>query len=104
MELSDLGRLERKVDAIATKLEALNVSMAGMMPRAEVDAEIAKRVSQEVYGADQRATNERLIRLESSPARLLAWISGGVGCLGVVLALASLIFFVLEFTLAHYKP
>lgn len=104
MDVSNLGRLEGKVDSIAAKLEALNVSVAGMMPRSEVDAEIAKRISQEVYTADQRATNERLIRLESSPARLLGWVSGGIGCMGVLLSVASLAFFILEFTLTHYKP
>lgn len=102
--MASIDRLESKIDGLAGEVQGVKVLLAAMMPRAEVDAEIARRVSIEVYSADQRATNERLIRLESSPARLLGWVSGGVGCLGVLLSMASLLFFVLEFTLTHYKP
>ena len=102
--MAESGAIERKLDALAAEVQEVKVLVAGMMPRAEVDAEIARRVAQDVYMADQRATNERLIRLESSPTRLLGWVSGGVGCLGVLLSMASLVFFILEFTLTHYKP
>ena len=98
------SRIEDKLDALTEEVQEVKVLVAGMMPRAEVDAEIGRRVSLEVYTADQRATNERLIRLESSPTRLLAWVSGGVGCLGVALSVAMLLFYVATFVLTHYKP
>lgn len=98
------SRIEDKLDALTEEVQEVKVLVAGMMPRAEVDAEIGRRVSLEVYTADQRATNERLIRLESSPTRLLAWVSGGVGCLGVALSVVMLLFYVTTFILTHYKP
>lgn len=98
------SRIEDKLDALTNEVQEVKLLVAGMMPRAEVDAEIGKRVSLEVYTADQRATNERLIRLESSPTRLLAWVSGGVGCLGVALSILMLLFYVATFILTHYKP
>lgn len=98
------SRIEDKLDALTEEVQEVKVLVASMMPRAEVDAEIGRRVSVEVYTADQRATNERLIRLESSPTRLLAWVSGGVGCLGVALSITMLLFYVATFALTHYKP
>lgn len=98
------SRIEDKLDALTEEVQEVKVLVASMMPRAEVDAEIGRRVSVEVYSADQRATNERLIRLESSPTRLLAWVSGGVGCLGVLMSVAMLLFYVVTFVLTHYKP
>lgn len=99
---ANFGRLESKVDGIAAKLESLNVSVASMMPRSEVDAEIARRVALDVYTADQRATNERLIRLESSPMRFLAWASAAVGCLGVIMSAVAIIVGVLEYVVTHH--
>lgn len=98
------GRLESKIDRLADEVQEVKVLVASMMPRAEVDAEIGKRVSTETYLSDQRATNERLIRLESSPTRLLAWVSGGIGCLGVLVSFLSAIAFIVEFALTHYRP
>lgn len=102
--MASFDRLEGKIDGLADEVQEVKVLLAAMMPRAEVDAELARRVALEVYSSDQRATNERLIRLEASPARLLAWLSGGVGCMGVLLSMAALAFVVLEFTLNHYRP
>jgi uncharacterized membrane protein YukC len=104
MATMENGRLEGKIDRLADEVQEVKVLVASMMPRAEVDAEIGRRVSVETYTSDQRATNERLIRLESSPTRLLAWVSGGVGCLGVALSVAMLLFYVTTFVLIHYKP
>lgn len=98
------SRIETKLDDLAAEVQEVKVLVAGMMPRAEVDGELARRVSTDTYIADQRSTNERLIRLESSPTRLLAWVSGGVGCLGVLLSVAMLLFYVATFVLTHYKP
>lgn len=95
-------RLEGKIDSISNKMETLTATVAGMMPRSEVDAEIARRVSAETYASDQRATNERLIRLESSPMRFLAWASAGVGCLGILMSFIAIIAGVLEYALTHH--
>lgn len=102
--MADANRIESKLDALANELQEVKVLVASMMPRAEVDAEIARRVSLEVYTADQRATHERLIRLEASPARFLSWLGGGIGCLGVLVSMGSVATIVLEFILTHYKP
>lgn len=102
--MANFDRLEGKIDGMAGEIQAVKVLVASMMPRAEVDAEIARRVSLEVYTADQRATNERLIRLESSPMRFLAWLGAGVGCLGTFISITSVCIFVLEFVLTHYRP
>lgn len=97
-------RLETKIDSLSNKMEMLTATVASMMPRSEVDAEIARRVSAETYASDQRATNERLLRLEASPARLLSWLGAGVGCLGTLISMTSVTIFILEFVLTHYKP
>ena len=101
---ANLDRLEGKVDAVASKLERISESVAAMMPRSEVDAEIARRVSADLYAADQRAINERLMRLEASPQRLLGWVGAGIGCLGTFISLSMGGLFILEFILTHYKP
>lgn len=101
-EGSGFGRLEGKVDSIAAKLETLNTTVASMMPRSEIDAEIGRRVSTEVYTADQKATNERLIRLESSPMKTLAYVSAASGCLGVAMAFVAILAGVVEFAVLHH--
>ena len=95
-------RLEGKIDSLSNKMETLTATVAGMMPRSEVDAEIGRRVSTETYASDQRATNERLIRLESSPMRFLAWASVGGGCLSVLMSGIAIIVGVLEYVLMHH--
>ncbi len=109
---SEIQRLEGKLDAFAADLSkqmgGLAVDMAqlksSVMQRPEIEAADARRVALDTYASDQRATNERLIRLESSPTRLLAWVSGGIGCLGVIVSITSVAVFILEFVLTHYKP
>ena len=102
--MADINRLETKIDALSVKVESVNVMVAGMMPRAEVDAEIARRVSVETYASDQREIAARLNRLEASPMRLLSWLGAGVGCLGTLISVVSVAFFILSFILTHYKP
>lgn len=102
--MADFDRLESKIDGLGVKVEAINVLVASMMPRSEVTEIAGKRVLQETYASDQREVSARLSRLESSPVRLLGWLSGGVGCLGVLLSMSSLAFVVLEYVLTHYKP
>lgn len=101
-EGSNFGRLEGKVDSIAAKLETLNTTVASMMPRAEVDSEIGRRVSLEVYTADQRATNERLLRLEGSPMKFLAWFAAGTGCLSVIMTAIAIMVGVIEYVVLHH--
>lgn len=84
--MADINRLESKIDALAVKVENVNVMVAGMMPRAEVDAEIARRVSLEAYASDQREVAARLNRLEASPMKFLAYLGAVSGCLGVLSA------------------
>lgn len=84
--MADINRLESKIDALSVKVENVNVMVAGMMPRAEVDAEIARRVSLEAYASDQREVAARLNRLEASPMKFLAYLGAVSGCLGVLSA------------------
>lgn len=103
-----IDRLEHKIDGLSNELQGVKIMLAAMMPRAEVDSELGRRVSLEVYTSDQRATNERLMRLESSPAKLLAWLGAATGCLGVLLAggfgVLSVLGGLALFVLTHYKP
>lgn len=99
-----MQRLEAKIDSLASELQAVKVLVAAMMPRAEVDAELARRVSQEVYTADQRATHERLLRLESGPQKLIAWLAVGVAVFGAIISGLTLAAGIAAFILTHYKP
>lgn len=105
---ANLVRLESKVDAVAGEVQEVKVLVASMMPRAEVDGELARRVSLEAYVSDQREITSRLIRLESSPQRLVVWLGVGVGCLSLIITatigILGMIGGVLMFVLTHYKP
>lgn len=101
MATTSIDRLEGKIDTLSGEIGEVKLLVAGMMPRAEVDAEIARRVSNEAYVSDQREVNARLTRLESSGTRLLAWVSGGVGCLGVAISVTTLLFYVVTFYITH---
>lgn len=105
---ANLVRLEGKVDGIAGELQEVKVLVASMMPRAEVDGELRGRVSLEAYVSDQREITSRLIRLESSPQRLVVWLGVGVGCLSLIitatLGILGMLGGVLVFVLTHYKP
>ncbi len=103
-DMADFERLEGKIDGLAGEVQSVKVLVASMMPRAEVEAVAARRVSLDTYASDQREVAARLTRLEASPTRLLGWIGAGVGCLGTLVSIASVSFFVLEFVLTHYKP
>lgn len=98
------SRLESKIDGLREEVQSVRVLVASMMPRAEVEAADARRVAVESYVSDQREVNARLMRLEASPTRFLAWLSGGIGCLGVLVSVTSVSVFILEFILTHYKP
>lgn len=104
MAQPDESRLETKIDDLRTEVQAVRLLVASMMPRAEVEAADSRRVAVELYTSDQREVSARLTRLEASPTRMLAYASGGVGCLGVLVSVASVAVFILEFVLTHYKP
>lgn len=91
-----------KLDGIAKEVGEIRVLIAGMMPRAEVDGELARRVSLEAYTSDRQSLLDRLAKLEASPMKLLAWISVGTGCLSVMIAVAVGAAGILEFALTHH--
>lgn len=88
-----------KLDRLLEKQTHLEVSMgelrASMMPRAEIDMEIEKRVSITSYLSDKTAIENRLKNLEDAPSS--AWvragilISGGIGCLGLLVTTVSIL-------------
>ena len=98
------AELERKIDEIAREVGEVKVLVAGMMPRAEVDGELARRVSLEVYTADQRATHERLLRLEASPMRVISYFGVASGCLGVLVSALMAMLYIAGVVIVHYKP
>lgn len=104
--MADIGRLEGKIDNLAVKVENVNVMVAGMMPRAEVDGELARRVSTEAYTSDQREVNSRLTRLEASPMKLLAYLGAISGCLGVLstllLGIIGITVGIVEYIVTHH--
>ena len=98
------GALEPKIDAIAREVAEVKVLVAGMMPRAEVDAEIGKRVLQETYTSDQVAMKERLMRLEASPMRVVSYLGAASGCLGVLVSALMAMLYIAGIVIVHYKP
>jgi hypothetical protein len=98
------GELERKIDEIAREVGEVKVLVAGMMPRAEVDAEIGKRVLHETYTSDQRQVIERLARLEASPMRTISYLGAASGCLGVLVSMVMAALYIAAIVIAHYKP
>jgi hypothetical protein len=72
-----------------------------MVPRAEIEADMNRRITQDVYQADKQGMLDRLIRLETSPQRMLGWIGAVVGCLGVVIAGAGFTFSVAIYLITH---
>lgn len=96
------GGLEGKIDGIAREVGEIRVLVAGMMPRAEVDGELARRVSIDAYASDQGQVKDRLTKLENSPQRLLAWVSAGVGCFGVAMSAVAIIVGIVEYVVMHH--
>lgn len=94
---------EQKLDRLLEKQTHLEVTMseirASIMPRAEIDQEIEKRVPLTIYTSDKLGFEERFKRLEDAPsatwARAGILISGGIGCLGLLLSGVSILVAVL---------
>lgn len=109
---SEIQRLEGKLETFGASLGAqmteLTVKVAqlqsSVMQRHEIEEADARRVAVETYASDQREVTARLTRLEASPTRMIGYIGGATGCLGVLMSMAMGGFFILEFVLTHYKP
>jgi anti-sigma-K factor RskA len=88
-----------KIDRMIEKQTALEVAIgelrASIMPRHEIDAEIEKRVPLTTYASDRLNFEERFKRLEEAPsatwARAGILISGGIGCLSLLVASTSIL-------------
>jgi len=96
---SSIQKLERRIDTLDEKMDAkfdeltrLALRIEGnMMPRAEVYAEDAKRVSTEAYSVAHQALLDRVTRLESGPQRLLGYIGAATGCLSAAIVLLGIV-------------
>lgn len=98
------GGVREQLNGIAKEVGEIRVLVAGMMPRAEIDGELARRVSMDAYLSDQGQVKDRLTKLEASPQRLLAWVGVGGGCLGVMISGLMAIFYIVGYALMHFKP
>lgn len=89
---SKLDRLLEKQTRLEVSIESLRGSI---MPRAEIDQEIEKRVPLTTYASDKANYEERFKRLEDAPsatwARAGILISGGIGCFGVLLSAVGIL-------------
>jgi hypothetical protein len=74
---------------------------SSMVTRAEIEADMNKRVTLDVYTADKQGMLDRLIRLENNPQKMIAWISAGVGCFGIIIAAAGFLFSLIAFLINH---
>lgn len=98
--------LADKIDNMAGGLQKLEVAFAklemSITPRHEIVQEVEKRVPMSVYLADQKASIERITKLEAAPTstwnRASILVSAGVGCLALVLTAVSILVSVLVAT------
>lgn len=90
--------LEDKLDRLLEKQNHLEIAFEGLrasiMPRAEIDNEMEKRVPLTIYASDKLSFEERFKRLEDAPSatwsRAGILISGGIGCAGLLLSAVSI--------------
>lgn len=88
-----------KLDRMLEKQTHLEVSIEGLrasiMPRAEIDMEIEKRVSVSSYLSDKNNIENRLKNLEDAPSttwsRAGVLISSGIGCLGLIVSAVAIL-------------
>src|SRR5690242_6848247 len=94
-EPTDMQTIEGRIVGIERKLDTLNTSVlmlqGSIMQRSEVYAEDAKRVSTERFDGEMAGVRDRLIRLESGPQKMLAWVGIGTGCLSVIIAAVAVL-------------
>jgi len=92
-EHADMQTIENRIGGMETKLDTLNdnvLTLKGqMMPRAEIEAADARRVSLERFESEMSGVRDRLGKVESGPQRLLGWISlfvsATIGCLSLLI-------------------
>lgn len=117
-EHTDMQTIEHRIGGMENKLDTLNdnvLTLKGqIMPRAEIEAADARRVSLERFEGEMSGVRERLTKVESGPQRLLGWISlfvsAGIGCMsllltgiGSMLVLLGLVATVLIALIPHLK-
>ena len=104
-EQADMQTIEHRIGSIEGKLDTLNNSVlmlqGSMMSRAEVSAEDAKRVSLERFEGETNGIRERLLRLESGPQKMLAWVGIGTGCMSVIIAAVAVMATILIALVPH---
>lgn len=96
-----IDKLDEKLDEKLNKLTEAMLKLEGaMMPRAEVYAEDAKRVSIESYTVAHQALLDRVTRLESGPQRVLGYVGAATGCCSALFValgiLASVVLAILQ--------
>ena len=93
VEQTDMQTIQTRIGGMENKLDTLNdnvLTLKGqIMPRAEIEAADARRVSLERFEGEMGGVRERLTKVESGPQRLLGWISlfvsAGIGCMSLLL-------------------
>ena len=96
---TDVTAIMGRIDKLSTKVVSLGVSVervaSTMVTRQEISAADDRRVLVETFQAHVSANDDRLKRLENGPQRMLGWIavavSGGLGCMSVVVAVISIV-------------
>jgi hypothetical protein len=88
----------RDISEIKVSVQRIESSM---VTRAEFNADLKERVPLDVYQADRQGILDRLIRIESSPQRMIGWIGAVVGCLGILIAAAGFLFSVIAYFVTH---
>lgn len=83
------------------KVAIQNVKGA-LVPRAEIEADLDRRVAVDTYTSDQKSINERIMRIESSPIRMLAWLGAATGCLGLLAAFLGVVTTIIIAILNHH--
>lgn len=93
MGQTNMQTLENRMESLDEKVDKVNenvLKLAGsIMPRSEIEAADARRVSLERFEGEMGGVRERLTKVESGPQRLLGWISlfvsAGIGCMSLLL-------------------
>ena len=108
-----LDALDSKLDTKLDELTRAVLRIEGNVPsRADMAAEMAKRVSIERFDGEMGGLRDRLIRLESGPQKLLGWVSlivsgvvgivaSAIGCLSLLLVAAGILITVALTVIPH---
>jgi hypothetical protein len=99
--------VDEKVSAMDFSKDIADIKVAvqriesTMVPRSEIETNLKDRVTMDVYQANHNALIERVIRIETNPQRMIAWVSTGIGCLSMLIAAAGVTFTVIVFLITH---